>query len=397
MKILASLASPSANTNLEGITGRFEPVVTKLRPIPPVINQQVQEYIKAYRHNRYKKTVNIESVELQDLYLSSDDLPSKSGAITGDMSGAGYRHAVYVEIPTWAVHLRILRSENYTLTDRGKALLGLAGINTDSVEGYNPAINPMKLNPGEKLFFLYSILDVDGDLIKPLYGELVASRSDFSRGEVGERIASHLQQMLLERLRHPSNSTERRLADKASAIVLSIKNQKSSGLGPRDSVATPRTEPLVDCGLLDRVDPMVYNYRTPNSAVGFISTLSEAESVGEFLETQLVSCALPFVDIDREIADPETRQQVALKQIASCYLVLRTGLGYCSIRELAVMAVARALNNGSPLFEIGDAEMAILAASKEHGRAVRFTKTRHGDIGLVRFDLTLAEGMARGD
>jgi hypothetical protein len=33
------------------------------------------------------------------------------------------RHAVYVEIPTWATRLRLPRVQNYTLTDRGKVLL----------------------------------------------------------------------------------------------------------------------------------------------------------------------------------------------------------------------------------------------------------------------------------
>ena len=126
LRILCSLAHPGTRTNLEGLSKRFESVVTDLHNIPEGFQDRVSEYVRAYRGTRYRERRNLFSpVELQDLYLSDPLLPSQSGAITGDAATAGYRHAVYVEMPTWGVRLRLLRRDNYTLTDRGKVLRGL--------------------------------------------------------------------------------------------------------------------------------------------------------------------------------------------------------------------------------------------------------------------------------
>ena len=194
LRVLCAVAHPGTRTNLEGLSNRFESVVTTLHDIPEGVQDRVWEYIRVYRGNRYRGRQDLLSpVELQDLYLSDPLLPSQSGAITGDAATAGYRHAVYVEMPTWGVRLRLLRRDNYTLTDRGKVLRGLRRNSDEHIRTFNPDSNIYLVTPGERFFYLYCVLDVDGDLIQGIFSYLLQQESSFSRREVGYIAAKALE------------------------------------------------------------------------------------------------------------------------------------------------------------------------------------------------------------
>jgi hypothetical protein len=379
LKIACALANSSTGTTLEGLTSRFEAVVTSLQGVPEPTRTQVWNYIRSFRPNRYPRDgQGAGQVELQDLYLSDPNLPSHSGAITGDMGASGYRHAVYVEIPAWAVRLRLLRRENYTITDRGKALACLRPGQPEHIRSYDPVRNPFNLSLGERYFFLYCLLDADGDLIQRIFSSLLILQGPVTRSKIGEIAAEALQALSAERLRLGASGRSQIIANRISATVQSVEKQKGTGMGPRESLATPRTEPLVDCGLLSRADPTSYAYLLTQQGRDFVTEMVKSTTLDQFIYTKLAGRTAHLIDLD---VDPDKVRRF----VARSYARLRSGLGYCSIREVALLAVALALDEcASCAFELRDAELEISEAGRHYGKEVRFTKSRQGDIALVR-------------
>lgn len=375
------MAHPGVRTNLQGLTSRFENVTTTLHEVPAGFEGQVDNYIRAHRSNRYRDLKRETSrLELQDLYLSDPRLPSQSGAITGDMAAAGYRHAVYVEIPAWAVRLRLLRPNNYTLTDRGKVLTRLRPDLVNAIRSFHPTSNPFLISVGERYVYLYCLLDGDGDLLRRILSEFFQRQMPLSRREIGQLAAEALQDFLTSRLGRLTGGRERDLKEKIKVTIQAIKNQKGSGMGPSESVATPRTEPLVDCGVLERTSGTSYDYRLRGAATVFVRALADTSSIDVFLERYLATHTAELSE-GSQASYPAAN---ALRFIADAYSHLRSGLGYCSIREVALLAGALAINEGAGILEIGDAEQAIFNIAREKGRDVRFTKSRQGEIAQVR-------------
>ena len=389
LRVLCSVAHPGNRTNLEGLSNRFESVATSLHHIPEGFEDRVREYIRAYRGNRYRGRNPLSPVELQDLYLSDPLLPSQSGAITGDASTAGYRHAVYVEMPTWGVRLRLIRRDNYTLTDRGKVLRGLRRNSEEDLRTFNPGSNLYLLTPGERFFYLYCVLDVDGDLIQGILSDLLLRESSFSRRDVGYIAAKALENLSAIRLSRVAGGQERLVKDRITATIKAIGNQKGPGMGPCESVATPRTEPLVDCGILERTDRNSYDYHLSDKGRKFAQALVESPSVDNILETNLARWAIGLSNCGTV---PRGEHRDVMHFIAKGYSQLRSGLGYCSIREVAVMATAMAIDEEACSFEIADAEYAISELARNQGRDVRFTKSRQGEIAQVRISPRVLAG-----
>ena len=152
-------------------------------------------------------------------------------------------------------------------------------------------------------------------------------------------------------------------------------------MGPCESVATPRTEPLVDCGILARTDRNSYDYQLSDKGRNFAQALVDSPSIDNVLETKLARWCLGLSNGSHALRD-EPRDVKHF--IAKGYSQLRSGLGYCSIREVAVMAIAMAIDEGACSFELADAEYAISELARNHGRDVRLTKSRQGEIAQVR-------------
>jgi hypothetical protein len=285
--LLVGIAQSQGPTSLEGLTIRFENADTTRVAVSDDLRARVEEYISQQGlRTRYKQASEVAPlhVELQDLYLSDPDLPSSSGAITGVLQRKGYRHTVYVEIPPWAVSLGLLRSEDYGPTDRGRALLLLSpSTMVDAFRQYNPAFNPFLLSPEERVFLLYSLFDSDGDLLWYLLPRMRHSRAEMTRSQVGDLVVESLEKLRDGRLARPSSGQEQAQRRKLQEVLNSARDQTGSGMGPRESIATLRTEPLVDCGLLERTSRHVYSYRLTPAGDHFAKLLGEAESVGQFL------------------------------------------------------------------------------------------------------------------
>lgn len=377
VKWLLTLASPSLGQNLESLTRAFYAEITCTVPVPPEGSQALANHIQQQqRRNRREKG---SSAEIQDLYLSDPQMPSHTGAITGDLEKKGYRHAVYVEVPTWAVRLRLLRDQNYTQTDRGRVLL--LARNQSSQRG-QPAENgnPLLLNTSERYVCLFCLLDADGDLLRSMYQRLLGIER-FSRAEAGDAAVDALKELRTTRLKHVSAGPSQQIRSRLDRAIAAAEKQSGSGLGPRESIATPRTEPLVDCGLLSKPSFEKYEYSFTSWGKLFLSEVCSVESISGFLELGL-SRAMSTL-IDREIS----RSSPTLQTVARPYTSLRSGIGYISLRELAVASVSEAISVPSAeLFEISTIEQSLKQFAAHNDRLVRLALGRTGGIAQVRID-----------
>jgi hypothetical protein len=378
VKWVLSLASTSRTQTLESLTRGFFASVTKAVPVGPERCDAFDAYTRQQQlHRRYHDGVT--SAELQDVFLSDPMLPSHSGAITGELERKGYRHAVYVEIPTWATRLRLLRQQNYTLTERGRVLLlvgeGLSGKPFEANEN-----NPLYLNVSERYASLFCLLDVDGDLLTPMYRRLLEVRT-FTRAAAGEMAAEALAELRSTRLKNASVGPLQQARLKIDRTIAAVQKASHGGMGPRESIATPRTEPLVDCGVLYKPHPDKYEYSFSDWGKTFFTALVSAPSVDEFLESHL-SLAMSSLTGQKLSSEAPTLQTIAIP-----YAQLRAGLGYVSLRELALAAIALSLASpGEPLFEIGSIEQALKKAASQDNRYVRLALGRTGGIAQVRVD-----------
>jgi hypothetical protein len=376
LKWVSILASPSRAQTLETLTRAFYLGVTKEVSVP----KEKRESLDAYVLLHQQRTEHPGLAQIQDLYLSDPLLPSHSGSITGDLEKAGYRHAVYVEMPKWATQLRLLREQNYTLTDRGKVLLIVGGVKADDFSAWSPR-NPLLLNVAERYVSLYSLLDADGDFLSALYRRLLPTQT-FTRADAGLGTLEALEELRGGRLKHPSVGRMQELRRKIDRTVDAIRKQRQGGLGPRESLATPRIEPLVDCGILRKPDPDRYEYSFTDWGRLFLNALVSAESVGAFLDNGFSSA---FATLTGQSVNHELPP---LSIFEESYTQLRSGLGYVSLRELALCSIANLLYSpGASLFEIAAAENLVRKAAGEGTRSVRLALGRTGETTQVRMDM----------
>jgi hypothetical protein len=372
VKWLLSLCSPSHTQTLESLTRSFYASITEVQALG-VKRDVFHAYVQQQGlHRRYKGVQ--EAAELQDILLSDTSLPSHSGAVTGEFDKRGYRHAVYVEIPSWATRLHLIRQQNYTLTDRGRVLL-LAG--RDQME--QPA-NKLLLTLPEKYILLFCILDADGDFISALYEQLLG-RTEFTRKYAADLALGTLQSIRSNKLVNRVNSGQfqeyRRRLDKA---IEAVKKQSGEGLGPRESIVTPRLEPLVDCGLLMKPYADRYEYVFTDWGRSFFASLVSADSISEFLGTGLAAGMAAAVEGAR-VARP------SLSDLNSAYSGLKSGIGYVPIQELALLASAQAIaSSEKQVFEITATEQLLREAASKGDRYVRFALGRMGGPSQVRID-----------
>jgi hypothetical protein len=364
--------------NLEGITARFQSIITGSKVIPKGITeehrQRILGYINASRSNQYKTmSGDLDTCEQQQYYLADPRLPSHSGVLTGKSRAVSYLKKEYVEIPTWAVRLGLLRKANYTLTERGRVSLALQSNISNLFNSEKPDENPYLLTPSDKYFFLFCLLDVDGDIIKRLYRRLVLHPGPFGRKETGGYMIESLAELKDEIKKRRLHITYTTLSNEINNTIEVIKKT--------DQAIVPRLEPLVDCGLLRRSSQQDMEYQATNNANVFIQNLNLSGSIDEFLNENLAVNTVDLLGLKFE-----KKIELVPRYIARSYARLRSGIGYCSIKDLAILAVAYSIGDGFGIFEIGDVERAIIDFYKTHGTNVRFTQDRQGNLALVRFD-----------
>jgi len=372
VKWLLSLCSASHTQTLESLTRSFYSAITEVKALG-ADRDIFYAYVQQQRLYRRYKGVEDEA-QIQDIRLSDPALPSHTGAITGELDRKGYRHAVYVEIPTWASRLHLVRQENYTLTDRGRALV-LAGRDKTG-----QSANTLLLTLPEKYIFLFSLLATDGDFISALYSQLL-DRTLFTRDDAAELVLGTLQSIRSDKIVSRVSSGQfqeyRRRLDKA---IEAVKRQRGDGLGPKESIVTPRVEPLVDCGILRKPFADRYEYAFTSWGRAFLRSLASADSVTDFLDTGLAA-EMAAATEDASVTRP------TMHDLEPAYSSLKSGMGYVSLQELALLASAQALSSPEKqAFEIKAIEQLLRETASNGDRQIRFAAGRMGGPSQVRID-----------
>ena len=275
------------------------------------------------------------------------------------------------------------------MTDRGRSILALSPNILEALRLLDPAHNPFVMSTSERIFFLYLLLDSDGDLIAHLYRRLL-QRERFARAEAGEALADALASLREERLGRTTTGMGQEAVRKMRQIENTIRKQGGrEGMGARESFATPRIEPLVDCGVLSKPSKGIYSYEFTADGKRFLRGLTEAPSAHAFIQSRF---AAYVVDVTKLAGTPND-QRTTMKYVARGYGMIRHGLGYVSVRELAALAIALAASDSISGFEISDVEEAVLETARDRGaKFIRVTKSR-GGVGSyqVRFSHALLE------
>lgn len=381
IKWVLSCASTSRAQSLESLSRAFASRVSLRGPIPGEFAERFDRFVTLLKLQR-RYELGAETAELQDLLLSDDSLPSQSGSITGDIDAEGYRHTVHVEVPTWATRLDLLRENSHTLTERGRVLLMLDpsfGSRAASLREGQLGRNPMSLDPAERFAFLFVLLDSDGDLIREMLGRL-ARNGEFNRALAGIAALEGLKALRAARLSSATSGKLLQLRVHCDRVIKSMEDQKPSGMGPRESVVTPRTEPLVDCLVLEKPSPGSYEYRFTAWGAKFVEALTSAPSVSTFVLNGLAAC------VAESVGKSISPQPPTLDAAVPAYSRLRSGMGYVSMRELSMAVVAEAFRNERPLHEIASVEGAIASGTKD--RRVRLAAGRVPGRPQVRIDLS---------
>src|ERR1035437_4810991 len=113
-------------------------------------------------------------LELQDIYLSQDILPSKRGRILAEKE-----KDIHI-FPVLANNLGLFSSDTYVLTSRGR--LFMETISPAEIDAFNQisTVNPMVISFRQTLVLLYSFLEADGELVKKLYPIIARKENGFT-------------------------------------------------------------------------------------------------------------------------------------------------------------------------------------------------------------------------
>lgn len=322
------------------------------------------------------------NLELQDIYLSQDVLPSKRGRILQEKD-----QDVHV-FPGLAVSMGLLTPETYVLTSRGR--LFLQTIASGEISAFNQLsdVNPLSLSPRQITVLLFSFLQADGDLLSLLYPVLATIGNEFYDYNVGDIIGDQLS-AFLERIDRSGGAMRDRDAlsklRKTTARIKQWKGKPYSGKGARDEWATLRLEPFVDLGLFAKPDKFSYKYRFTTGGRRFVSDLQASQDLEAFLGGQFVSAVAHLANID---SYPASDSREVLEYLREAHHVLANNIGYSEVVDTALLAGTELLFGKGRLLEVDNAIAILREAQKDRPHEIHFNVDRWGNLKFVSFRKT---------
>ena len=315
-------------------------------------------------------------LEIQDTYLASSQLPSQTGKLVDED---------WRKYPPLLLALGLIRPGTYSLMVAGLTLLRLTpDAEIAAFRQYAPQINPLLLDTKQRLFFLYFFLERDGDVLQPLYRALLERDVPFSDREAGDLLPAIFRD-LEKRYRGRARSGDelqrlQRLLDGAASIE-QWRGKPYSGKGAREEHITPRLEPFVDIGLLDKPDPFTYRYVLPAAGRVLFTVFCEAGGIAAFLENDFFHTADAAFGFGTAPVD-ETQ---VLARLYAAFDELKSPLGYAPIKEVALLAGIRALVDDGLRFEMAEATELLKRTQRELPYVIRFNIDRMGNLVYVKF------------
>jgi len=293
------------------------------------------------------------SVSLQKLYIYAH--PSR----TGWLSRLGFNE--YVEYLPQRLGLV---TGSYEPTDMGIVLSqGLMSIEQREAFNRPSNSNPLTLDRGERVFFLYNLLAADGDFLLPFFEALVNQFGDgsFNYLRAGS-VVPHAMGDVLDRFSGsaytPSDREQlNRLESTRQRIMREIDQsiEKQGSGSRREQTTIPRLEWLVDLGIAERVESRTWRFTEPGMKLVDLAQAYRAEMARRYPENVmgalLDSCFFEFVG---RVYSDEPLQTVEREQFVSfvrpAYSRLTGVGGYCLLRPSLLYANILSLLNKRGLF-----------------------------------------------
>lgn len=396
MKRLIKRVSSTPSSNLENIGNDLVNAILRKVRIP--INEERYKYIKIRLFDKAYKTIKEQAnlwhdgetdievyMELQDLYLADPSLPSQTGKLVQED---------WRRYPFYGTSLGFIREGTFSINTRGQTLLHLVSINDElefqAFQEFLPEHNPFHMHKMQRLLFLYSLLENDGEVFFPLLAQLSQQGDkEFSDREAGSFLPE-IYKKVIARHRTRSLSVEMRerlsvLEKSAESIAKQRVQEKYEGGGAREEASRPRLEPYVDIGMLTKPDPMKYSYAF--SAFGLelakqVRGVETSDQITEFLQRYF------FETVAKAWATENTSIPSANEIIIglrSAWKTISSSNGYAQIEEIALLSGIKTLVNENKIIEIATAREALIAFQKENPYKVRFTVDRLGVLAHAKF------------
>jgi len=314
-------------------------------------------------------------MDIQDLYLSDSRLPSRTGKLVSED---------WRKYPYLGVHLGLIRAGTWSPFERGMALLQLTPkVELEAFREYKSDANPLFLSLGQRMLLLYCLLENDGDVLQPLYGQLV-ERDVFSDRDAGDLLPEIFRALSQQFWNRGLPAEERDRLDRLLKIAESIgqwRGRPYSGGGAREEAIKVRVEPFTDLGLLLKDDPYRYEYRLSPQGRAFFTALGPTTDIGTFLDTAFFQTwAAAFGPAD---ACPATDDEMRTA-LVHAWNDIKSPLGYAPIVDVALLGGIYALTEQNVYFEIATARQFLRDWQKESPAAVRFSVDRMGNMAHVR-------------
>jgi len=393
LKRLIKRVGTTPTSNLESLGNDLLDVV--LKKVRFQIDENLATYIKArLGGNSYTSIKNQTNawlknggdapfllLELQDLYLSDPKLPSQVGRLVKED---------WRKYPQLGMNLGLVRPGTYSTTTRAFSFLHLIPEQEQQafIE-YLPDSNPFFLSLEQRLLLIYSFLENDGEILIPLWKKLLSSSLiPFSERDAGDLLPSIIRNVIshYKNKMIPVDLRKRleSLAKSADNIALQLNVQDYTSVSAREENARVRIEPIVDLGILQKVNPLRYEYTFSVAGKVLADSLTgdeDSTAIGDFLHQRFFSTMASVQGIQADVLSNEDivpRLQVNWKTISSSN-------GYAPIEEIALLAGIKALVNDKKVMEIATAREALIAYQKANPYKVRFTVDRLGTLAHAKF------------
>lgn len=394
LKRLLRRVTVTSTSNLGNLGHDLVDTVT--RKVKVSLTEERVTYIKQRLYDRTYKTLKEQaevwlkngaaevppvSMELQDLYLADPTLPSQAGKLVKND---------WRKYPPLGVSLGLIRAGTYSANTRALSLLYFTpDAEQQAFLEYNPQTNPLRIGRSQALLLLYSFLEHDGEVIAPLWKQLLAQEAtSFTDRDAGDLLPEIYRQIVTRHRNRilPADDRERLLVLEQSAdSIARWQGGSYSGGGAREEASRPRVEPFADLGLLTKLGPFKYEYTFSAAGQLWAEALASVESsqdVADFLANRFfVTVADAWGLKGHTLSTPDE----ITPHLYRAWEVIHSPGGYAPIEELALVAGIKALLNEQAIIEPATAHQAILAYQKANPYQVRFTVNRMGVLAHARF------------
>jgi len=294
-----------------------------------------------------------------------------------------------------------LVDSSFDISDMGQVLTkGLMDKEEkDSLENCNYRINPFVLSLKQQIFYLYNLINADGDFLLP-FAKCVISKfgqNEFNYLDAGNLIPEVINNILLKFSGLAYTSDHRaqiddieRMRDSILEDIREQKEKKGSG-SRREQECIPRLEWLSDLGILKKIDSRLYVYT--DYGKNFIEKASSIyehylligfadKGIKSFLDNNffepLHTCIYPDIKLK------ETNNLVAF--IEQNYKILHGIAGYCLFRPLLLQSNINAIEyKKNEYLEYNHGIELLEKTFKDYPEKIYFTTDRFGEDVQLKF------------